>query len=191
MDAEVEPTDTAACVQGYSCFRPRSSTWGGGMSKFSADLGPRRAAGRDISGSPKVARCVEVVYETPFGVPTSRRRRGLLPRYGWRHCSLYEALLQPSQPPQNPTQFQQVACTLDEPLSLFIIIIFFRSVFCLFWWRGMNSPYCKWLTGTAPSPTNLYFCYWGWKGHLTSAMIFHPDVYMDPNAWALSMGLSD
>jgi hypothetical protein len=52
----------------------------------------------------------------------------------------------------------------------------------------MNLPYCKGLTGTMPRPTNLYFCYRGGKVHLTSAMIFHPDVYVDPKRLTLIAG---
>ena len=90
-----------------------------------------------------------------------------------------------SFPSPNRARILRAACTLSEPFYSFIIIIFFRSLFfsvCLFW-RRMNSPYCAVLAGNMSRPTNLYFCYWGQKVHLTSAMIPHSDVYSYRRTW--------
>ena len=93
-------------------------------------------------------------------------------------------------PPPNRARILRAACTLDEPSYSLIIIIFFRSLFfsaCLFWrglgGGGVNSPYCAVLAGTMSRSTNLYFCYWGEKVHLTSAMISHLDVYSNQRSW--------
>jgi hypothetical protein len=134
-----------------------------------------------LSGSSKVARCVEAVCGTQLCVPTSWRLSERLPRYGWRLPSLYGVLPNPLIEPG----FCELLALWMNPLTIWLLLFSFFPPFfsaCLFW-RGMNSPYCTMLAGSASRPTNLYFCYCGQKVHLTSAMISHRDVYSNQRSW--------